>query len=58
MLVVGQLPVKTPLVLGRQGDFVLNSVEPASDDAMIPDFHMDQASPMVWARVDREMYDP
>jgi anti-sigma factor RsiW len=56
-LVVGPA-VDGPLPILKRGDFVLNSVEPAEEDEMVPDIQIDQGPPIVWARNENEMTEP
>jgi hypothetical protein len=54
-LVVGELPLRGPLVLAGPGDVTLTSVQPAQRDNMVPEVHVDGSGrPIIWARAESE----
>src|SRR5262249_48326011 len=58
-LLVGTLPVQGPLILVREGDVSLRSVQPAAKDNMVPDlFLQGTGAPMIWARTGAEREAP
>lgn len=54
-LVVGELPLKGLLELAGLGDVIVNSVQPAARDNMLPEVHVNgPGRPMIWARLETD----